>query len=313
MKDELTELYESVRNPKKDEKAEKPDKKNPDKKGIVAGATNVDEDFGFNKKGVQKGTGPESVKNLTKPTLKEDAENTNMNEQPEGSSFDKLFARTITEEFGEDEGNDEYSHDNEMQSGFPSDSEDGMGPSDDADEEVSLKSRLGLLANELLEIIDQIEGGDDEGMEGEGEGEDEMEFGGDDGMDGGEQSNDIEGLQTASTSGPRRPMRPMRPFGEASGMSADTGGSKKRDGVIRNAPNGNTKTTYKNASLMGKNNKVSGYFGKDTSGGKADTGLSKPRDGVLRPCPDGKSSLQGKNNKVQGSSPASKQGASLFD
>lgn len=286
MKDDLTDLYmEAVRNPKKTD-ASKNDKDS--KKGIV-GKVDEDGDFGFSKKGVQKGTGPGAVKGIEKPkkaakTLTEDSDM----DTKIGSKFDDLFSQTISEEFGEAGPGgmpdmSDSSADDSAPGGMP---EDGMDP-DDTGDEVSLKAELRTLADRLMEIIDNIEGDDDENADVDNDGD--LEDGG------------IEGMDTSSN---------HRPFGEASANAqgkGEAGMDSKRDGVMRKAKDFDK-------GLQGKNNKVSGYYGNKTMKGQAgETGMTKPRDGVLRKAPDFDKGLQGKNNKVNTSSIMSKPGASLFD
>lgn len=295
--DELENLYEAVRSPKAKTSGSELDK---DNKKNTAGKLTQGEDFGFNKKGVQKGTGPEAVKGLNKPkkgkgTLNEETD-MNTNTPEVGSQFDKLFASTLSEEFEEagnpaapDMGGDDMGD-------FPSDSDmDPDAGGDDTEGEVSLKSELGIILDRIQTLYDNIESDDEENPE------DSEDFESGEDMDAGDDQGGIEGLETSSNN---------RPFGEARRIAmkgkGDAGMHKTRDGKLQKAPDGK-------GGLQGKNNKVSGYYGKDTMSGKADTGMSKPRDGVLRPAPSGYGGLQGKNNKVDTTSVMSKTGSSLFD
>lgn len=300
MKDELTTLYmEAVRNPKQKTTADT----SGNKKGRT-GTMEAGEDFGFEEAGTQKGTGPENVKGLQKPkkankTITEDSEvaseeNTEEMNTPEiGSKFDELFNQTIKEEFEEAGHPDSFSSGaadmgGDDISGFPQDGDSQS--TDDTGEEVSLKSTLSHIISLLQDVVDNVEGDDENGENGAGE----------------EGGGDIESLDTASS----EQQMGARPFGEASANAqgkGDAGMDKKRDGVMRKAKDFDK-------GLQGKDNKVTGYYGHKTMKGQpGETGMSKPRDGVLRKAPDFDKGLQGKDNKVKTSSVMSQPGANLFD
>lgn len=279
MQDQLGQIYlESV--VASPEKAGKVDRHDGKPKTTVKEG----DDFGFQKKGVQKGTGPEARKKDLKKVKEEDVD---MKEQTSivGSQFDSLFSKTIKEDFEPADDSADFEAPDDME--FGSGEEDGE--FDDAEEggETDLRTAITNIIDQLQDILSNVEGGEGEDEFG-GEGEDEFgEFGGE-----GE-----EDLQTASTEVTKRPFR------EDAKMGAMT---RTRDGKMGRATDGRPR-------LQSKSNKVGGYFGKKTHG-SANTSAndSKPRDGRLRAGPNYKS-LQGKDNKVSQSGAAGgKAGTSLF-
>jgi hypothetical protein len=281
MQDQLGQIYlESVASPEKAGKVDRHDKK-PN--------TTVKEgdDFGFQKKGIQKGTGPEA----RKKDLKKVKEDTDMNETETpiiGSQFDSLFSKTIKEDFEPADDSGEFgapAGDMEFDAGEEGDDFGG----DEEEPETDLRSAISNIIDQLQDILSNVEGGEGEDEFGGVEaGEDEF----------GDEGGDIEDLETASTHVYKRPID------EDAKMGAMT---RTRDGKLSSA-------TDSKARMQSKSNKVGGtHYGRKTHG-TANTSAndSKPRDGRLRSGPNYKS-LQGKDNKVhQPGTAGSKPGTSLF-